>query len=85
MFRKGRMKSMKVDLKLVDWLVMPSLKRRIENGATMNQHILKGFKRRFAPTAPRGRKGQHAPLALRRHTEEVEVFMAPTQQNSNLN
>ena len=35
------MKTIKVDLKLVDWLVMPSLKRRIEEGATANHHILK--------------------------------------------
>ncbi len=35
------MKTIKVDLKLVDWLVMPSLKRRIEDGATANHHILK--------------------------------------------
>jgi hypothetical protein len=79
------MKTIKVDLKLVDWLVMPSLKRRIEDGATVNHHILKRFKRRFAPTAPRGRKGRHAPLAHQRHTEKVELSMAWTVQNSNWN
>jgi hypothetical protein len=77
------MKTIKVDLKLVDWLVVPSLKRPIQDGATVNHHILKGFKRRFAPTAPRGRNRQRAPLAHRRHTEKVELSMAWTEQNSN--